>query len=42
LVVFNLFALEGYHIAEALGVACMAATPCVLLPVFTLHLLHGT
>ncbi|GAX75424.1 hypothetical protein CEUSTIGMA_g2868.t1 [Chlamydomonas eustigma] len=26
-VVFNLFALEGYHIAEALNVRCVAASP---------------
>lgn len=28
-VVFNLFALEGFHIAEALGVPCVAASPCL-------------
>ena len=27
LLVFNLFALEGYHLAEALGVPCIAAHP---------------
>lgn len=30
LVVFNLFALEGFHIAEALGVPCAAASPCLV------------
>lgn len=28
LIIFNLFGLEGYHIAEALGVPCVAASPC--------------
>ena len=28
LVIFSLFALEGFHIAEALGVPCLAASPC--------------
>ncbi len=29
LIIFNLFALEGFHIAEALGVPCLAASPCL-------------
>jgi hypothetical protein len=30
LIVINLFALEGWHIAEALGVPCAVASPCVV------------
>ncbi|GAB4815972.1 hypothetical protein N2152v2_003018 [Parachlorella kessleri] len=30
LILFNLFALEGFHIAEALGVPCVAASPCLV------------
>lgn len=29
LIVFNLFSLEGFHIAEGLGVPCLAASPCL-------------
>lgn len=29
LIIFNLFTLEGFHIAEALGVPCLAASPCL-------------
>jgi hypothetical protein len=28
--VFNLFALEGFHIAEALAVPCAAVSPCLV------------
>ena len=30
LLVFNLFSLEVFHIAEALGVRCLAASPCLV------------
>ena len=30
LVVFNLFSLGGYHIAEMLGVPCIAISPCLV------------
>jgi len=30
LIIFNLFALEGFHIAEALGLPCLAASPCLV------------
>lgn len=30
LIVFNLFALEGFHLAEALGVPCLAVSPCLV------------
>ena len=30
LLVFNLFALEGFSISEALGVPCVAASPCLI------------
>lgn len=30
LILFNVFALEGFHIAEALGVPCLAASPCLV------------
>lgn len=30
LIVFNLFALEGFHLAEALGLPCLAASPCLV------------
>ena len=30
LLVFNLFALEGFHIAEALAVPCAAVSPCLV------------
>lgn len=29
LIVFNLFSLEGFHIAEGQGVPCLAASPCL-------------
>ena len=30
LLVINLFALEGFHIAEALGIPCAIVSPCVV------------
>ncbi|KAK3258168.1 hypothetical protein CYMTET_32777 [Cymbomonas tetramitiformis] len=30
LIVFNLFALEGWHLAEFFGVRCLAASPCLV------------
>lgn len=30
LLVFNLFALEGFHVAEHLGVPCLAASPYLI------------
>lgn len=30
LIIFNLFALEGFHLAEALGVPCLAISPCLV------------
>ena len=30
LLVFNLFRLEVFHIAEAMGVRCLAASPCLV------------
>ena len=30
IIVFNLFSLEAYHIAEALGVSCVAASPYII------------
>ena len=30
MIVFNLFALEGFHLAEALCVPCMAISPCLV------------
>ena len=30
LVVINLFALEGFHIAEALGIPCAIVSPCIV------------
>ena len=29
-IIFNLFALEGFHVAEALGLPCMALSPCLV------------
>lgn len=30
LLVFNLFGLEAYHVAEALSIPCMVASPCLV------------
>ena len=30
LIIFNLFALEVLHLAEALGISCLAISPCLV------------
>lgn len=30
LLIFNLFSLEVFHIAEAMGVPCLAVSPCLV------------
>ena len=30
LIVFNLFTCEGYYIAQAMGVACIAVSPFII------------